>query len=132
MTNLKTLLSVGALALAMVVTPTGYAVADEDGYGEDIRSGVFGSGGHHGHGGNGRNWVPRATGTSIGILRVYKTQAVINVNGTVYWTHNVKWNPAYTRVCVTWPAGVPAGGGCWMARKNDDPDRQYTTNSRLP
>ncbi|MEM7427721.1 MAG: hypothetical protein AAF441_16635, partial [Pseudomonadota bacterium] len=114
----RTTFAAGALALAMICAPSGSAVADENGYGEDIRSGVFGSGGHHGHGGNGRSWIPRATGTSIGILRVYRTQAVINIDGTVYWTHDVKWDPAYERVCVGWPAGVPASGGCWMALVN--------------
>ncbi len=132
MTTRKMFWAMGALALSLVCAPAGSAVADENGYGENIRSTVFGSAGHHGDGRNGRSWVPRSTGTSIGILRVYRTQAVINVGGNVYWTHDVRWDPAYERVCVTWPAGVPASGRCWMARKNDNPDRQFTVNRRLP
>ncbi len=116
-------------AMSLAVTPV---VADEDGYGENIRSTVFGSAGHHFNGGNGRSWIPRASGSAIGILRVYRTQAVINIGGNVYWTHDVKWDPAYSRVCVTWPAPVPASNRCWQARKNDDEALQFTVNRALP
>lgn len=123
------------LALSALVSlsfATAPAMADEDGYGEDIRSTVFGSAGHHGDGRNGRTWIPRHSGAAVGILRVYRTQAVININANVYWTHDVRWNDAYTEVCVNWPPEVPAAGRFWQVRKNDDPDLQFTVNSPLP
>lgn len=122
----------GISMLAITSMAATSALADEDGYGEDIRSTVFGSAGHHGQGGNGRNWVPRATGSSIGILRVYRTQAVININANVYWTNDVTWNDEYSEVCVKWPDPVPASNRCWQVRKNDDPDREFTANVPLP
>ena len=122
----------GFSALAAMSLATGPAMADEDGYGEDIRSTVFGSAGHHGDGGNGRSWVPRSSGSSVGILRVYHTQAVINIGGNVYWTHDVTWDPTYSRVCVKWPAAVPSSDQCWQARKNDDEALQFTVNRALP
>ncbi len=108
------------------------AAADEDGYGEDIRSTVFGTAGHHGDGRNGRTWIPRSSASPVGMLKVYRTQAVININSNIYWTHDVTWNPAYTEVCVKWPADVPASNRCWQVRKNDNPDLQFTVNRALP
>jgi hypothetical protein len=124
-----------ALSFALACIPAGTALSDENGYGENIRGTVFGAAGHHSNGRNGRYWIPQSTGESIGILKVYRTQAVINIEGDVYWTDDVKWDPVdntYDRVCVVWPDPVPSSGGCWRVRKNDNPDLQFTANSRLP
>ncbi len=127
--RLRTILASSTVIFAIAAgSPAG--LADQAGYGEDI-PGIYGNRGHHGDGRNGRYWIPRYSGKSLGVAIVYRDTAYLRTDAQQYWG-KPEWNPDYSRVCVTWYPTPDWGKTCWRVRKNDNPDRQFTANRRRP